>query len=127
MMGDLPYQRIYLRYPMQYPLIVGWPFCVGEGCLTNLSFNGCSVLCDHTPLVGAEVRVSVLLPDQRQALSIEGGRIKWAGDGQFGMEFQHLPPEARQRLNRTLRHALIRYLSTHSNRPKQIDLAAFNK
>lgn len=125
-MTDLPYQRIYLRYPMQYPLIFGWPSRVGEGYLTNLSFNGCSVLCDHTPLVGAEVRVSVLLPDQRQALSIEGGRIKWAEDGRFGVEFQHLPLEARQRLNRTLRHALLQYLSTHSNRPNQIDLTAFN-
>ena len=126
-MADLPYQRIYLRYPMQYPLIFGWASRVGEGCLTNLSFNGCSVLCDHTPLVGAEVRVSVLLPDQRQALSIEGGRIKWAEDGQFGVEFQHLPLEARQRLNRTLRHALIQYLSTHSNRPNRMDLTAFDK
>ncbi|MDX2253105.1 MAG: PilZ domain-containing protein [Nitrospira sp.] len=125
-MADLPYQRIYLRYPMQYPLIFGWASRVGEGCLTNLSFNGCSVLCDHTPLVGAEVRVSVLLPDQRQALPIEGGRIKWAEDGQFGVEFQHLPLEARQRLNRTLRHALIQYLPTHSSRPNQIDLTAFN-
>jgi hypothetical protein len=127
MMAELPYQRMYLRYPMPYPLIFGWASCVGEGYLTNISFNGCSVLCDHTPPAGAEVRVSVLLPDQTQALSIEGGRIKWAEDGQFGVEFQHLPLEARQRLNRTLRHALIRYLSTYSNRPNQIDLAAFNR
>lgn len=126
-MADLAYQRTYLRYPMQYPLIFGWPFCVGEGYLINLSFNGCSVLCDHTPLVGAEVRVSVLLPDQRQALSIEGGRIKWAEEGQCGMEFRHLPLEARQRLNCTLRHALIQYLSTHSHRPNQMDPAAFHK
>jgi hypothetical protein len=63
---------------------------------------------------------------QTQALSIEGGRIKWVEDGQFGVEFQHLPLAARQRLNRTLRQALIQYLSTHSNRPTQIDLAAFN-
>ena len=55
-----------------------------------------------------------------------GGRVRWAEDGQFGMEFQHLPLEPRRRLNRTLRHALIQYLSTHSNRPNQIDLAASN-
>lgn len=126
-MAELPYQRIYLRYPIQYPLIFGWASCVGEGSLSNLSFNGCAVFCDHTPLVGAEVRVSVLFPDQTQALSITGGRVKWAQDGQFGLEFQHLPREARQRLNRTLRHALIQYLSTHFNRPTHIDLAGFNK
>lgn len=127
MTADLPYQRIYLRYPMQHPLIFGWASCVGEGYLRNLSFNGCSVLCDHTPLVGAEVRVSVLFPDQTQALSMTGGRVKWAEDGQFGLEFQHLPLEPRQRLNRTLRHALIQHLSTHSNRPSDLGLTGFNK
>ena len=101
---------------MDYPVIFGWVSCVGEGLLTNLSFSGFSVLSDHTPLVGTAVRVSVLLPDHTKALSIEGGTIKWVGRRQFGVEFRHLPPDARQRLNRTLRLALIHHLEAYSSR-----------
>ena len=115
-MPALSHRRNYLRYPMDYPVIFGWVSCVGEGLLTDLSFSGYSVLCDHTPLVGTAVRVSVLLPDHTKALSIEGGTIKWAESRRFGVEFRHLPPDARQRLNRTLRRALIHHLEAHSSR-----------
>jgi hypothetical protein len=118
------YYRTYPRYPMQYPIIFEWVTCVGEGLLTNLSFSGCSVLCDHTPLVGAEVRVGILLPDQTQALSIQGGTIKWVDDRRFGVEFRPLPLDARQRLNRTLRNALIDCLKTHSGQPAESELPA---
>lgn len=113
------YHRIYLRYPTQYSIIFGWTSGVGEGLVTNLSFNGCTVQCDRTPLVGAEVRVSILLPDQTQALSIERGAIKWVDGYQFGVEFQRLALDCRQRLNHTLRKALIHRLKTHSSRPDQ--------
>lgn len=113
------YHRIYLRYPTQYSIIFGWTSGVGEGLVTNLSFNGCTVQCDRTPLVGAEVRVSILLPDQRQALSIERGTIKWVDGYQFGVEFRRLALDCRQRLNHTLRKALIHRLKTHSSRPGQ--------
>lgn len=113
------YHRIYLRYPTQYSIIFGWTSGVGEGLVTNLSFNGCTVQCDRTPLVGAEVRVSILLPDQTQALSIERGAIKWVDGDQFGVEFQRLALDCRQRLNHILRKALIHRLKTHSSRPDQ--------
>ena len=116
-MVHLSHRRIYPRYPICYPVIFGWVSCVGEGLLTDLSFSGCSVLCDRTPLVGTEVRVSVLLPDHTKALSIEGGTIKWANGRLFGMEFLRLPLDARQRLNRALRQALIHCLEARSSRP----------
>ncbi|MBM4127549.1 MAG: PilZ domain-containing protein [Nitrospira sp.] len=111
------YRRTYLRYPMRYPVIFGWESCVGEGLLTNLSFNGCSVLCHRTPSVGMDLKVSLLLPDLSKALSIEGGTIKWAEDQLFGVEFHPLPLHTRQRLNRTLRLALIHRLQAHSSQP----------
>jgi len=113
------YHRMYLRYPMHYPVIFGWASCVGEGLLTNLSFSGCSVSCDRTPLVGAEVCMSLLLPDHRKAFAIEGGMVKWAEGRLFGVEFERLPVDARQRLNRTLRRELIRRLEVRSHGPGQ--------
>jgi hypothetical protein len=123
-MTDRSYRRIYLRYPMQYPLMFGWASCVGEGLLTNLSFSGCSVLCERTAFVGTEIRVGVLLPDQTRALAIEGSMIKWAEGRRFGVEFGRMSLAARQRLNRTLRQALIHHLPRHCRQSGQSHVPA---
>jgi hypothetical protein len=77
---------------------------------------GCSVLCDREVLCGSDVRVSVLLPDQRSALSIELGTIKWVQGEQFGVAFLRVPFEARQRLNSMLRVELIGLLKARAAR-----------
>lgn len=117
-MASLSYSRIYPRYPLHYPVIFGGAPFVGEGVLTNLSFSGCSVLSDREVLCGSDVRVSILLPDQAQALAIELGTIKWVEGHQFGVEFLRLPVETRQRLNRRLRIELIQLLKTRSDPPE---------
>lgn len=121
-MAPLSYSRIYPRFPLHYPVIFGGASFVGEGILNNLSFRGCSVLCDQEVLCGSDVRVSVLLPDQTPALSIELGTIKWVQDHQFGVEFLRLAVEARQRLNSTLRIELIHFLKTCSGRSELPEL-----
>lgn len=125
-MASLPYSRSYPRYRLRYPVVFGGAPFVGEGVLTNLSFSGCSVLCDREVLCGSHVRVSLLLPDHAQALTIELGTIKWVQGHQFGVEFVRLPQEARQRLNRTLRVALIHLLKTRSGRNDTADLPVQN-
>ena len=115
-MAPRPYSRAYHRFPLFYPVIFGGAPFVGEGILTNLSLMGCSVMCDREVLCGSEVRVSVLLPNQTSALSIDLGTIKWVQGQQFGVEFLRLPLEARQRLNRTLRIELIELLKTRLGR-----------
>ena len=101
------YSRTYHRFPLHYPVIFGGAPFVGEGILTNLSLMGCSVLCDREVLCGSNVRVSVLLPNQTAALSIDLGMIKWVQGDKFGVEFLRLPLEARKRLNSALRIELI--------------------
>jgi len=115
-MAPLHYSRTYRRFPLSYPVIFGGAPFVGEGVLTNLSLLGCSVMCDREVLCGSDVRVSVLLPNQTQALSIDLGTIKWVRGHQFGVEFLRLPLEARQRLNNTLRVKLIELFKTRSGR-----------
>jgi hypothetical protein len=110
------YSRTYHRFPLFYPVIFGGAPFVGEGILSNLSLMGCSVMSDREVLCGSDVRVSVLLPNQRPALSIELGTIKWVQGYEFGVEFLRLPFEARQRLNSTLRIELIEFLKTRSSR-----------
>jgi len=110
------YSRTYHRFPLHYPVVFGGAPFVGEGILTNLSLMGCSVLCDREVLRGSDVRVSVLLPDQTTALSIEFGTIKWVHGEQFGVEFLRVPFEARQRLNSMLRVELIGLLKARAAR-----------
>ena len=115
-MAPLHYSRTYHRFPLFYPVIFGGAPFVGEGMLTNLSLKGCSVMCNREVLCGSNVRVSVLLPNQTPALSIDLGAIKWVQGHQFGVEFLRLPLEASQRLNSTLRIELIHLLKTRSGR-----------
>ena len=116
------YSRTYHRFPLHYPVVFGGAPFVGEGILTNLSLMGCSVLCDREVLCGSDVRVSVMLPDQTAALTIDLGTIKWVQGEQFGVEFLRLPIEARQRLNSMLRIELIQLLKTRSGRSKTPEL-----
>jgi hypothetical protein len=123
-MAPPQYSRTYHRFPLHYPVIFGGAPFVGEGILSNLSLMGCSILCDREVLCGSEVRLSVLLPNQASALSIELGTIKWVQDKHFGVEFLRLPFEARQRLNKALRTELIHLLQARSIRnelPKSLD------
>ena len=116
------YSRTYHRFPLFYPVIFGGAPFVGEGILSNLSLMGCSVMCDREVLCGSDVRVSVLLPHQTPALSIDLGTIKWVQGCQFGVEFVRLPLEARQRLNRMLRIELIEFLKARSGRRESLEL-----
>ena len=115
-MAPLQYSRTYHRFPLFYPVIFGGVPFVGEGRLMNLSMMGCSVTGDREVLCGSDVRVSVLLPNQTPALSIDLGTIKWVQGHQFGVEFLRLPLEARQRLNSTLRIELIELFKIRSGR-----------
>ena len=108
------YSRAYHRFPLHCPVIFGGAPFVGEGVLTNLSLMGCSVLCDREVLRGSDVRVSVMLPDQTAALSIDLGTIKWVQGEQFGVEFLRVPVEGRQRLNSMLRIELISLLKARA-------------
>jgi len=110
------YSRTYHRFPLHYPVVFGGAPFVGEGILSNLSLMGCSVLCDREVLCGSDVRVSVLLPNQTSALTIDLGTIKWVQGEQFGVEFLRVPLEARQHLNSMLRIELIQLLKTRSGR-----------
>jgi len=121
-MAPRSYSRAYHRFPLFYPVIYGGAPFIGEGILTNLSLMGCSVMSDREVLCGSIVRVSVLLPNQTPALSINLGTIKWVQGHQFGVEFLRLPLEARQRLNNTLRIELIHMLKTRSGRSESLEL-----
>ncbi|MCP9448140.1 MAG: PilZ domain-containing protein [Nitrospira sp.] len=92
------------RYPVAYPVIFkGAPF-VGEGTIVDLSFTGCSIVCDRTVLADSDVKLSVILPDPALSLFIELGKIRWVRKNVFGVEFLRMPTSTRHRLDHVLRH-----------------------
>jgi hypothetical protein len=121
-MASRQYSRIYHRFPLHYPVIFGGAPFVGEGTLNNLSLMGCSILGDREVLCGSEVRVSLLLPNQAKALSVDLGTVKWVQGEEFGVEFLRLPNEARKRLNSALRVELINLLKARSVKNEAAEL-----
>ena len=121
-MASSHYSRTYHRFPLRYPVIYGGAPFVGEGILNNLSLMGCSILSDREVLCGSQVRVSVLLPNQKPTLSIELGTIKWVQGNEFGVEFLRLHLAARKRLNNALRGELINLLKARSARSEVPEL-----
>jgi hypothetical protein len=83
---------------------------------------GCSILGDREVLCGSEVRVSLLLPNQEKALSVDLGTVKWVQGEEFGVEFLRLPIEARKRLNSALRLELINLLKARSDKNEAAEL-----
>lgn len=114
-MPHTPNARIYKRFLFDAPLIMGGESFVCEGKLRDLSMYGCLMVCDRELPIGSLIRVSLLLPDQKSSLPIELGQIVWAKGHECGVKFLQLPQQARMRLNRTLRIALIQFLETRKN------------
>ena len=96
------YSRVYHRLRVAYPVIFGGAPFVGEGTVSDLSFTGCQVATEGPVLVGSYVKLSVLMPNPRQSLFIKLGKIRWAQNGSFGVEFIRLPTIDRHRLDRIL-------------------------
>jgi hypothetical protein len=115
-MATYPHTRIYVRFPFDSPLMLGGESYVCEGTLQNLSLQGCSILSDRALELSSMVRVSLLLPDQAQALPIEMGRVIWTHGLECGLEFTELSLPTRLRLSRILRVALIDFLKARQLR-----------
>jgi hypothetical protein len=96
------YSRSYHRFHVAYPVVFGGTPFVGEGTVSDLSFTGCQVATERPVLVGSYIKMSVLMPNPTQSLFIELGKIRWAQNDSFGVEFIRLPTIARHRLDRIL-------------------------
>lgn len=105
-----------MRFPFDSTLILGGESYVCEGILQNLSLQGCSIVSDRELELGSMVRISLILPDQPRALSIEMGRVIWVQGSECGLQFIELSLQSRLRLGRTLRVALIDFLNARNLR-----------
>ena len=108
------HSRAYHRFPVTYPVIFGGAPFVGEGTVSNLSLNGCSVACERTVLTGSYIKLSVLMPNPTTSLFIELGKVRWVRENGFGVEFIRLPTIARARLDLVVWERLTSLLEVRS-------------
>lgn len=70
----------------------------GDGTVLNLSLGGCKVQSEIRIPLGADVRLSITMPDEEQPLEIKRAAVRWAGGQEFGLEFTFVEAEGELRL-----------------------------
>ena len=72
---------------------------VGEGTLTNLSALGCTIETSEPLPLERYLALRLLLPDRRESLPIERGRVRWVNGNRAGIEFTQVDRTSNLRLH----------------------------
>ena len=104
------HERVALKIPVDYTSV--------DAFFTEFSSNvnegGMFVEMEDAPDLGTQVQLEFDLPGHNEPIQVEG-RVAWTSDGKdgsppgVGIEFQNLPPDARETIN-----SIVRKLRTGS-------------
>jgi hypothetical protein len=72
---------------------------ISEGKVTNLSVFGCTIECSNVVPAQATLLLRLILPDQKESLSIEQAEVRWIRGKQVGLRFDQLARAANLRLH----------------------------
>jgi PilZ domain len=70
----------------------------GEATILDLSTNGCQATSLTEVQVGATLRLSLFLPDQKWPLRIDKALVRWVRGQNFGLEFTGIRSAQRERV-----------------------------
>ncbi len=98
------HERVALKIPVDYTSV--------DAFFTEFSSNvnegGMFVEMENAPELGTQVQLQFDLPGHNESIQVEG-RIAWMSDGKdgsppgVGIEFQNLPSDVRETINRVVR------------------------
>lgn len=71
---------------------------VKVGTMYDLSLGGCAVESTTTVQPGTDLRLSIYAPGRPFPILIESAAVRWAQLGEFGVEFQEIPEQEKERL-----------------------------
>jgi hypothetical protein len=71
-----------------------------KGTISDLSKGGCRAESHVQPKAGAEVRLSIVMPDYAWPLKVDRAIVRWVKNKQFGIEFLSMHSSQRDRLTR---------------------------
>jgi hypothetical protein len=96
-----PYQREHYRLPLpvSYPVMFSDTATIGEGIVTNLSVFGCTIQCSDAVPEKTTLLLRLILPDQKESLSIEQAEVRWVKNKNAGLRFGQLERTANLRLH----------------------------
>jgi len=73
-----------------------------KGTIGDLSKGGCRAEGHVQPKTGAELRLSILMPDYAWPLKVDRALVRWVKGRHFGVEFVSMHSSQRDRLARFL-------------------------
>ena len=99
-MGSLVVEdRQYPRFPIIMHAVYGYSDSSGgEGVVEDVSMNGCKVRSTKVAKVKAELRLRFYPPGEDLPIEIQEAVVRWAGDGEFGVQFRRMEHAHQERL-----------------------------
>ncbi len=91
-------RRLFLKCPISFEGKQG----VIQGTLFNLSPGGGAVESDVPVQCGTVLTLRVHLPSLKQPIEVERAEVTWTAGDDFGVQFRHLNPQERERLNHVI-------------------------
>lgn len=89
------------RVPLRCPVRFRGEGVDGTGTVVDLSTHGVKVTGASMPVKLGDVSLSLALPDMPKPL-VADAVVRWSRGNSFGVTFQHLPADARERLSAVL-------------------------
>lgn len=94
--------RPYRRVPTQRVLYYLSGRCVGKGVVTNLSQSGMRVRGEHEVEPGLDLALRLTLSDDGPTIDIDRATVRWVDGNDFGLDFVHLSPSAKNHISAAL-------------------------
>ncbi len=84
-------ERKHLRFPVQFNSYFASPKAdEGLGVVADMSTEGCLITSEARVQPGTALRVRISLPEINLHVQVAKAEVRWARDGQFGLEFKEL-------------------------------------
>jgi hypothetical protein len=90
------------RFPVRIDAIfyTGGMETEAKGTISDLSKGGCRAESHVPPNAGAELRLSIMMPDYAWPLKVDRAIVRWVKNRCFGIEFLSMHSSQRDRLTR---------------------------
>ncbi len=102
--GALSDRREYERLAMNFPLSFDGDGSAGTGVASDISINGCAFVSEARPAEGSVLRLALRVSSELEPIAIEAAVARHVRpDGRIGVEFLHVAPGERARLELFIR------------------------
>lgn len=95
-------RREFARVAVELPVSFSGTGVAGGGLISGLSARGCTLISEELIQPGTTLALRIQLPAQYTPLKVDLAEVRWAQGQEYGVEFQRLRLEEKERLQRFL-------------------------